>query len=156
MASQHFRAGVVIVVRHPDLRRVMAFERSDSPGSWQLPQGGLIDDEEPVEGAWRELHEETGMDERHVVARAEFPEWVAYEWPRDYVGKAGQRHNGDAGPRRRGQVQRWFLFDVVDADIAPEPDGSEFVAWQWVEPDWLIGHVIEWRRPAYERVLRTL
>jgi putative (di)nucleoside polyphosphate hydrolase len=114
MAAQHFRAGVVIVVRHPDLRRVMAFERSDTAGSWQLPQGGLIDDEEPVEAAWRELFEETGMDERHVVARAEYPEWVAYEWPRDYAGKGrtpGQ--SDDRRGRRRGQVQKWFLFDVV-------------------------------------------
>ena len=157
MASQQFRAGVVIVVRHPDLRRVMAFERSDVAGSWQLPQGGLVDDEEPIEGAWRELLEETGLDERHVIARSEFPEWVVYEWPRDYVGKP--KSNGSPrtqGPRRRGQVQRWFLFDALDADVVPEPDGSEFVAWQWVEPTWLIGHVIEWRRPAYAKVLSTL
>jgi putative (di)nucleoside polyphosphate hydrolase len=157
MAAQHFRAGVVIVVRHPDLRRVMAFERSDAAGSWQLPQGGLIDDEEPVEAAWRELFEETGMDERHVVARAEYPEWVAYEWPRDYAGKGRAPRPSETGRgRRRGQVQRWFLFDVLSDDVEPSPDGSEFVAWRWVEPVWLIDHVIDWRRAAYRRVLTTL
>mgnify|MGYP003443239670 CR=1 FL=1 len=41
MASAHFRAGVVIVVRSPDLTHVLAFERADAAGSWQLPQGGL-------------------------------------------------------------------------------------------------------------------
>src|SRR5688572_24042746 len=80
VTSQHFRAGVVVVVRHPD-GRILAFERSDVAGSWQLPQGGLIDHEEPIEAAWRELMEETGLGEEHVVARAEFPDWVAYEWP---------------------------------------------------------------------------
>jgi hypothetical protein len=31
----------VIVVRHPNLRDIMAFERADVAGTWQLPQGGL-------------------------------------------------------------------------------------------------------------------
>ena len=43
--AQHFRAGVVVVVRHPDGRQLLAFERSDSPDSWQLPQGGIDRDE---------------------------------------------------------------------------------------------------------------
>jgi putative (di)nucleoside polyphosphate hydrolase len=148
--AQHFRAGVVIVVRHPDGRQLLAFERSDSPDSWQLPQGGLDTGEEPIEGAWRELFEETGLGEEHVIARAEYPDWVAYEWPVDIM-----RVHGKDG-KRRGQVQKWFLFDALHADIEPTPDGSEFVAWRWVEPEWLIAQVLDWRRPAYERVLRTL
>ena len=150
MAGQHFRAGVVIVVRHPDRRRIMAFERSDEAGSWQLPQGGLQAREEPIEGAWRELMEEAALGEDHVVARAEYPEWVAYEWPVEVM-----RVHGREG-RRRGQVQRWFLFDALSADIEPRPDGSEFVAWQWVEPEWLIDHVPDWRQGAYRRVLTSL
>jgi len=109
--AQHFRAGVVIVVRHPDGKQLLAFERSDSPDSWQLPQGGLDTGEEPIEGAWRELFEETGLGEDHVIARAEYPDWVAYEWPADVMlvhGKDG---------KRRGQVQKWFLFDALHADI---------------------------------------
>jgi putative (di)nucleoside polyphosphate hydrolase len=85
-----------------------------------------------------------------VIARAEFPEWIAYEWP-DEV-KATKGLDG----RRLGQVQRWFLFDALTADIEPTPDGSEFVGWRWVDPQWLIGHVLEWRRGAYQRVLGSL
>ncbi len=147
MSGQHFRAGVVIVVRHPDHRQVLAFERGDSPGSWQFPQGGLEQGEEPIVGAWRELMEETGLGEADVVARAEYPEWVAYEWPAEVI-----RENGRNG-RRRGQVQKWFFFDALRADIAPSPDGREFVAWRWVDPDWLVANIADWRRGAYERVL---
>jgi putative (di)nucleoside polyphosphate hydrolase len=149
-AAQHFRAGVVIVVRHVDGRRILAFERSDAAGSWQLPQGGLDVGEEPIEGAWRELFEETGLGEEHVAARAEYPDWVAYEWPDDIRTERGK------DGARRGQVQKWFLFDALSDELVPTPDGSEFVAWQWVEPEWLIDHVPAWRRDAYARVLTTL
>lgn len=152
MASQHFRAGVVIVVRHPDLDHVLALERFDTPGSWQLPQGGLDVGEEPLEGAWRELQEETGLGERDVEARAEYPEWTLYEWPTELRDADA----GHAKPGRRGQVHRWFLFDALAPDIVPTPDGREFRDWRWVEREWLIEHVIEWRRPTYQRVLGSL
>lgn len=150
MASAHFRAGVVAVVRHPNLREVLVLERVDAPGSWQLPQGGIDAGETPYEAAWRELGEETGLTDAHVVARVEFPEWVAYEWPEALQQVKGGSHH------RIGQVQRWFLFDALDAAVQPTPDGVEFSAWQWVEPQWLIEHVVEWRRAAYRRVLGTL
>ncbi len=150
VSGQQFRAGVVIVVRHPDMRQIMAFERADVAGTWQLPQGGLEQGEEPISAAWRELKEETGLGEAEVVARVEYPEWVAYEWPDDVI-----RDHGRDG-RRRGQVQKWFLFDALHEDITPNPDGSEFVGWRWVAPDWMVANVVEWRRAAYQRVLGTL
>lgn len=150
VSGQQFRAGVVIVIRHPDMRQIMAFERADVAGTWQLPQGGLEQGEEPISAAWRELKEETGLGEADVVARVEFPEWVAYEWPDDVI-----REHGRDG-RRRGQVQKWFLFDALHPDITPTPDGSEFVSWRWVVPDWMVANVVEWRRAAYQRVLGTL
>lgn len=143
-ATQHFRAGVVIVVRHHGDGRVLAFERGDIPGSWQLPQGGIDEGEEPIDTAWRELHEETGLDSDDVVLEAEHPDWLVYEVPRD-------RRSPKVG---RGQAQRWFTFRAVSAEVEPEPDGREFVDWRWVDVDWLIDHVVDFRRPGYRRVLR--
>ncbi|WP_040490947.1 NUDIX domain-containing protein [Ilumatobacter nonamiensis] len=137
----HFRANVVAVVTN-DKGRVMAFERSDIPGEWQLPQGGVDMGETPEEAAWRELGEETGLSAKEVSLVAEFPEWTAYEWP------DGPRKNG-----RMGQAQRWFTFQVKDAAIEPVPDGVEFQSWKWVKPQWLADNVVEFRRPSYRRVL---
>ena len=139
---------MVVVVRHPDHQRVLVFERIDTPGAWQFPQGGLDADETPVEAARRELTEETGLVDSDVVLVAEYPEWLAYAWPDDI-----QRNAVRAKPGRLGQVQRWFLFDAVDADVTPRPDGREFGAWQWADPQWLVERVVHWRRPAYVRVL---
>lgn len=138
----HFRAGVVAVITN-SAGQILAFERSDVLGQWQLPQGGIEPGERPVEAAWRELREETGLDATQVDLIDEHPEWTVYEWPDD-VRKSGGRI---------GQAQRWFTFRVRSDDVVPTPDGVEFVAWKWVDPAWLIGQVVEFRRPAYARVL---
>ena len=64
--GQQFRAGVVIVIRHPDRQEVMAFERADFHGQWQFPQGGLKDGEEPVvhrsSGPWGHRDRSAALD----------------------------------------------------------------------------------------------
>lgn len=145
--AQHFRAGVVVAVRHPHARLVLAFERADAPGSWQLPQGGIESGETPTEAAWRELREETGLCDAHVELTDIDPEWIVYEWPVEVTSRT-HRH-----PDRLGQVQRWFWFTARSDDIVPQPDGREFSAWRWVDPDWLGDHVVGWRTEAYRRGL---
>jgi len=141
MGSLQFRAGTVAVVSNSK-GQVLVFQRADVPGQWQLPQGGIDDGEVPVEGAWRELHEETGLKPSDVRLTDEYPEWTVYEWP-----------NGVKRGNRLGQAQRWFFFEILDDDIEPTPDGEEFDDWKWAETDWLIDQIVAFRKPSYERVL---
>lgn len=141
MASLHFRANVAAIVVNAE-GQLMAFERSDLPGQWQLPQGGIDGDESPVEAAWRELEEETGLGPKQVDLVDEFPEWTAYTYP------SGVRKNG-----RLGQAQRWFTFRVKDEDIEPTPDGVEFTAWKWVTRTWMVEQAVDFRQTSYRRVL---
>ena len=109
MSSRHFRAGVVAVIERDD-GAVLAFERADAPGSWQLPQGGIERGEEPLDAVWRELGEETGLGRDQLVLAGEHPEWVAYEWP----------SRSPPGARRLGQVHRWFTFRLHDRRVDPD------------------------------------
>lgn len=49
------------VVLMNDAGKVFVGERIDTPGAWQMPQGGIDAGEAPREAALRELWEETGL-----------------------------------------------------------------------------------------------
>ena len=148
--SQVFRAGVVLVVRRGN-GDVLVFERGDARGAWQLPQGGIDVGESPLEAAWRELAEETGLSASGVTLMHEVPEWISYEWP-DHI-RARAKH----GDTRRGQTQKWFFFRTSDEiGVEPVPDGREFVAWKWISPQTAIDEVAEFRRAAYERAFSSV
>lgn len=148
MAAQSFRAGVVMVVRRDD-GLILACERADSPGSWQLPQGGIDAGESASDAAWRELAEETGLTSEQVRLVSELPDWIAYEWPTDLdVTRFGKS--------TRGQVQKWFLFGVIDESVEPSVDEREFRDATWIDPHRLVDTVIEWRRDAYRRAFSRL
>ncbi len=144
-SKEFFRAGVGLAVI--DSRgMVLAFERADRRGSWQLPQGGIERSEAPLDAARRELFEETRIAWDDVVVIDEHPVWLAYELPVD----ARSAKTG------RGQVHRWFLarFDGSEADICLDgDDGSqEFVAWRWMRFDDLADLTWEVRRPVYRQL----
>lgn len=150
MPAQVFRAGVVLVVRRGN-GDVLVFERADARGAWQFPQGGIDPGESPVEAAWRELAEETGLSSSVVTLAHEVPEWITYEWPDDIRSKAAD------GDSRRGQTQKWFFFRASDEiGLEPEPDGREFVAWRWISPRIAIEEVAPFRRTAYERAFSSV
>ena len=141
MTKPHLRAGVVAVVRRSD-GRILAFERSDLSGQWQLPQGGIETGETPEQAAWRELHEETGLDAGHVTLVGEYDGWTGYLWPESM-------RRGD----RIGQAHRWFFFEPIVDPLTPTPDGVEFRAWTWMRREQLIERVVAFRRQPYRQVL---
>jgi putative (di)nucleoside polyphosphate hydrolase len=144
--GETFRAGVGMIVVDLD-GRVLALERSDILGAWQLPQGGLHPGEAIEVAAWRELAEETGLSPEQVTLEDAFEAWVGYELPEEYrKQKTG-----------RGQVHRWFLFRLQAGAKLPElPKNAEFHDWQWLAMPEVISRAVEFRRPEYRVVARWL
>ena len=125
---------------------VFAAERIDTPGAWQMPQGGIDRGEEPAAAARRELAEETGIESATILA--ESSGWLSYDLPVDLRARVW---NG----RYVGQAQKWFAmrFDGADADIRIGGAHAEFSAWQWLAPERLPALIVGFKRPLYEAVL---
>ena len=121
------------------------------PGhDWQMPQGGIDRDEEPLAAARRELYEETGVTSTRYLG--ETAEWLSYDFPA-YDGPSVSLS------RFRGQRQKWFAFaftgtdseiEVTAAHVDEEP---EFGAWRWERLALLPALVVPFKRAVYEQVV---
>ena len=150
MSDHGYRPAVGVMLINP-ARMVWVGQRLDnSLEAWQMPQGGLDAGEEPLEGALRELEEETGISRHLVELVAQAGEELTYDLPDDLIGKVWKEP-------WRGQRQTWFLMrflgDDRDVNIAtPEP---EFRAWKWAEPAELPAMIVPFKQQLYRDVLET-
>ena len=132
-------AGLVLVARRADLPNA-----EGAPGGWQLPQGGIDDDEDPAIAVFRELEEEVGTAKATLLA--EHPRWLTYDLPPHLVGRA-------LGGKYRGQRQKWFAlrFTGTDADIRLDLDPHpEFDAWRWAPLADLPALAVDFKRAIYQ------
>nr|WP_281503012.1 RNA pyrophosphohydrolase [Ancylobacter crimeensis] len=148
--------GVVLVNRQGLVfigRRTGGPEHVDAHHSWQMPQGGIDDGEDPAEAALRELYEETNV--RSVRPLAETSDWLAYDLPEPVAREAWKG-------RYRGQKQKWFAFtftgDDAEIDVLKPGGGSfkpEFTEWRWEPIENTPGLIIPFKRPIYDAVVRA-
>jgi putative (di)nucleoside polyphosphate hydrolase len=132
-------------------RRLSGPEHVDITHEWQMPQGGIDEDEDPLKAAKRELYEETSITSIEMIGEIE--EWLIYDIPRDIVGQAWKG-------KYRGQKQKWYAFRFTgkDKEIDIENPGGgkhkpEFVEWKWTPLNSLPALIIPFKRKVYERVV---
>lgn len=147
--SQPYRPAAGVMLLNSEGRVWVGQRRDSTLEAWQMPQGGLNEGEDPLEGALRELEEETGVarDLVEVIARAKTE--FDYDLPSDLQGKLW-------GGRWRGQRQWWFLarFLGSDADVRIDTKEPEFRAWRWVDAADLPAIIVPFKRDLYTRVLK--
>jgi putative (di)nucleoside polyphosphate hydrolase len=142
--TQTFRAGVGAIVSNEN-GEVLGLERKDISDAWQLPQGGLHENETPLEAVKREILEETGLGPGNLELLATCSRLLAYELPVE----ARSQKTG------RGQVQYWFLFRFTGQDKAITlGDNKEFKDWKWMLMDSLAAQVVSFKQPVYQELAR--
>ena len=145
-----YRRSVGVMLLNREGRVFVGARIDNTDEAWQMPQGGIDEDEDPYAAALRELYEETGI--RSVQKLGEIADWLTYDLPREVVKTAW-------GGRYRGQKQKWYAlrFTGKDGEInIDEPGGHkpEFVEWKWVAIRELPDLVIPFKRQTYERVVK--
>jgi putative (di)nucleoside polyphosphate hydrolase len=137
-----YRPNVAAIIRRSD-HKVLVGERSDWPGAWQFPQGGVKPQETPEQALERELLEEVGLPggSYRIVER---------QGPYRYLFEGGRTKEGF-----HGQEQIYFLVDLLPG-FEPEHDTSdpEFRALNWIVPsEFNIEWVPPFKREVYRQVL---
>lgn len=114
--------------------------------SWQFPQGGIDEGEDPAVAALRELKEETGISEAEIIA--EMPQWLYYDLPANLAEKIWQG-------KYKGQKQKWFLIKFLgnDSQINLAQTNPEFHAYEWVDIDESINRVVPFKLHVYKGVV---
>jgi putative (di)nucleoside polyphosphate hydrolase len=145
--SGYFRANVGILIIN-DQGLLLAAERKEKPGSWQLPQGGIDQGEDEEDAALREMREELGFDEmdtKNLLRSLGESGWFSYQLPKS---NWSEKHG-------RGQTQKFFAYQFIGQDSQLDEkfaDSEEFRDWKWMSITDLIAVAWDIRKPVYEAV----
>jgi putative (di)nucleoside polyphosphate hydrolase len=146
LAALPYRPGVGIMLFGPP-GRVLVAKRIDMPSdAWQMPQGGIDEDEAPIDAAWREMEEEIGTAAAELLAESR--DWLSYDLPDELIPRLW-------GGRFRGQRQKWFAFRFSgrDSDIDIARGNPEFSAWRWARLEQLPDLIVPFKRTLYQRLV---
>ena len=77
-----YRLGVGLVIINDQLK-IFTGRRLDNTKAWQMPQGGIDNNEIPLEAAYREMFEETGIRKSKVTLLKQTKTWYRYDLPKE-------------------------------------------------------------------------
>ena len=120
--------------------------------SWQFPQGGINQGENPEQAMYRELMEEVGLAPQHVRILGRTRNWLRYDVPRHWSRRDCRSHY-------RGQKQIWFLLRLTGRDCDVRLRASthpEFDAWRWNDYWVAMETVVDFKREVYRAALSEL
>tara|TARA_Y100000590_G_scaffold44057_1_gene46895 strand:+ start:1356 stop:1832 length:477 start_codon:yes stop_codon:yes gene_type:complete len=143
------RLGVGIILLNNE-NKIFVGKRIDNPKNfWQMPQGGVDENEDFLQAAKRELEEETGIKSIKVIK--EIKNWLTYDLPENLLGKIW-------GGKYRGQKQKWFIAKFIGKkeEINVKTKNPEFVDWKWINAEDLPNVVVDFKVNIYKKILEEL
>ena len=139
------RQGVGIIVLNND-NKVFVGKRKDNPiDKWQMPQGGIDENETPLNAMRRELEEETSIIKIEILKEIE--SWLEYELPPNLLGKIWKG-------KYRGQKQKWFIVRFIgnENEINIKTKHPEFIEWKWIDYNILPEVIVDFKKQVYEKL----
>jgi putative (di)nucleoside polyphosphate hydrolase len=132
-----------VVVNNEGL--VLLCERSDTPGAWQFPQGGIDEGENTEQALFREILEEIGTDQIKIIGKLDSA--IRYEWPKELYVRG-----------YRGQDQIYYLVTLESsAKINLQShDKPEFMSYKWLSAADCLNLLTGFKRDTYIRALTEL
>ena len=103
---------------------ILACERRNIKGAWQVPQGGIDEGESAEEAVLREVKEETGIDRQFLKIVAKSSK-VSYLFPHTV---SWQSNKG----KYDGQEQVYFRIKIADSGWKLAEKTEEFVSFEWI------------------------
>lgn len=140
------RNGVGVIVLNKQ-NKVFVGKRKDNPvNKWQMPQGGLDNDENYLSAMRRELREETSIKSIEILE--EIKGFFEYELPKNLLGIIWRG-------KYRGQRQKWFIIRFIgdDKEINLQTENPEFIEWKWVYPEELPDLIVDFKKDMYKKLL---
>jgi len=150
-----YRPNVGIIISNDEGKVFWA--RRVSGDGWQFPQGGLRSDESVLDGMYRELQEETGLNPSQVELIAHTQGWLHYDLPKRFLRpRSGHRPKMN---NFKGQKQIWFMLKLNESNIEPDlacTDSPEFDDWRWVNYWYALDNIVSFKRNVYQKALKEL
>ena len=143
------RIGVGIIVLNKE-NKVFVGKRKDNPvDKWQMPQGGVDENEDFLTAMKRELKEETNIESIEILK--ELSGSYIYELPKELLGIIWKG-------KYRGQKQKWFLVRFIgdDSEINLKTKYQEFIEWKWLNMNELPNVIVDFKKKIYEKLLIEL
>ena len=137
--------GMMIINKNNE---ILVGRRLDHPsGYWQMPQGGIDENENPNEAVWREMQEEIGTNNATMIKKSK--QWINYKIPKETLATLPW------GSKYIGQTQKWFLFrfNGNDSEINVGTENPEFSEWRWSQHDLLVENIVPFKRNTYKKIL---
>ncbi len=148
--SKGYRSNVGIILCNA--RGHVFWAKRARVNSWQFPQGGIENHENPEQAMYRELCEETGLKPEHVQILGRTRYWLKYRLPEKYIRR-------NSHPLCIGQKQVWYLLKLVgqEADVILDLHKKpEFDDWQWIEYWEPLKSVVYFKRKVYRKAMMEL
>ena len=139
------RSGVGIVVLNKE-NKIFVAKRIDNPKNfWQMPQGGINENEDFYTAALRELKEETSIVS--VKPIKEIEKNLTYILPDHLIGIIWKG-------KYKGQKQKWFIMRFIgdDSEINIKTKRPEFLDWKWIDLENLTKIAVNFKLEVYKKL----